>query len=216
MPKLILVTVGTSALGKLDEQEQKNLPKPFPKKGEKAYNELKSKLLDVLMINIERYFAGEETKKLSAEISSLLVMSKTERIGKIDSKDKIVLFASDTDDGILCAEANIEVIKSYIAPNIEIKKIEGLQVNDPDRFVKSGLVNLQRAINRYSHSPMDVYLNVTGGFKGVLPYVAPLAWENRMTIVYLFELSKDIIIIPPPSEHSFSGMQKETILGSIE
>jgi len=215
MPKIILVTVGTSSLGKLD----KPAPKPFPQKGGKAYGDVKSKLIDILGLNLKKYLNGDETSRinLSAEIASLLVMGKTEKIGKIESKDKIVLFASDTDDGYCCAEANREIIESSITPNVEIKKIEGLQVTDPDRFVELGLMNLQRAIHCYSNSPTDVYLNITGGFKGVLPYVAPLAWENRMDIVYLFELSQDIILISPPSKLSFSEMSEKTeVLGPPE
>lgn len=237
MPKLILVTVGTSAL--FEHSDWKNgsngnywekpedliarLEQEALNNQSTEYNHQKNQVLSALKSNLEYYYANNEQglNTLSAEVASLLAMEKAERkdpttgkvifkIGKIGSGDKIVLLHSDTVDGKLCAEVNEIVLKSNIAGrvicgNVEIKKIDGLQVDDPEKFLNPGLKNLETAIKSYSGGTQDYYLNVTGGFKGVLPYAALLAWDNLMTVVYLFERSTGIIVIPSSTIISFGG-----------
>ena len=48
------------------------------------------------------------------------------------------------------------------------------------------------------------YFNITGGFKGIIPFATILAFEKRILLMYLYETSNDLIIIDPPCDFSYS------------
>ena len=75
---------------------------------------------------------------LSAEIYSLVRMGLT-------SQDRVLLLASDTDDGEACARA-VEMYLDQYWPDAEVavKRIAGLQVDDPIAFRREGVVEYCR------------------------------------------------------------------------
>jgi len=215
MPKLILVTAGTSALEKYSKQEYstEDLADKLNQEGEKSdlYKNVKDDVLKNLKTNTKRYREGKDTgySKLSAEVASLLAMGKEPSIGAITKEDKIILLHSDTVDGKLCAEVNGEVICACICNNTIIKSLIGIRVQPRDKgedirqiFVNQGLNSLQtevknatEAFRREHGQDASCYFNITGGYKGVLPFTTVLALNFNLTLVYLYEKSERIIWI---------------------
>jgi len=169
------------------------------------YNHQKGQIINNLTQNLNRYYENDEKglATLSAEIASLLAMEKDTDIGKITDGDKmitdgdkIMLLYSDTRDGSLCAEANKKLMKNdKLNWDTEIFKIEGLQPKDAAKFVETGLNNLLKKIKELkdSHSNYQIFINITGGYKGAIPVLSRAAIDLKIPLVYFFENCNEII-----------------------
>lgn len=148
---------------------------------------------------------GESLKnKLSAEIHSLV------QIG-ITNHDRIILLASSTDDGYCCALAVEKYLKHYWNDiNTQTEKIKGIQVSDAELFRKTGVIEFVRYIikevNNYGAS--NTILNLTGGFKALVPYIVLLGMLKGVKCDYIFEQSTTLLELPPlPVEFSRSQFE---------
>ena len=130
--------------------------------------------------------------RASAESNSLFRMG-------LDRNDCVFLLHSDTPDGKTCAEAVKNLIKRKRGPkDVRISKIAGLQVADGHRFRRKGINSLFEELDRIYrlHQP-EIWLNVTGGYKSVVPYVTLFGQLYQLPVVYIFERSDSLITLPP-------------------
>jgi len=152
------------------------------------YNKLKNFLLKRVSFN----------EKSSAEIKSLISI----RENLEDIFLEIELIATDTILSPLCSE----ILKRLIEENISETKanfnnrniIEDLQVSDYKRY-KRGLINLLNRLNQFAENGKyfdNLALNITGGFKGVIPYLTIYGQVNNIPIFYIFEFTSSLIEIP--------------------
>lgn len=103
--------------------------------------------------------SDEDLKKLSAEIHSLARMGVT-------SADLVVLFASETIDGQVCARAVADYLERQgVRATVEV--IGGLQVHDAEKFARTGVVQYVKRVLHYvdHHGNGNCILNPTGGFR---------------------------------------------------
>lgn len=129
----------------------------------------------------------KELPRVSAEINSLLKMGLTEA-------DRVVLLATETIDGKLCAELVQRLLRNRnLCAAVEIKVIQGLQAQDGTRFRQEGLKNLMAYIARFEND--DVVFNPTGGFKSVVPYVTLAGMLFNRPVRYIHEYSDDLITL---------------------
>jgi hypothetical protein len=82
-----------------------------------------------------------------------------------------------------------------------LRRINGLQVDDPDRFRRDGIRNLFAAADDICRPFLDaavpgIVLNVTGGYKSVVPYLTLYGLINRLPVVYIFERSDRLLTLP--------------------
>jgi putative CRISPR-associated protein (TIGR02619 family) len=153
-----------------------------------------------------------EPDKLTAELASLYLFYKKERKQENDTeamstnlKEEIILLASDTDRGLYCACFLAEYLmqqepyKNQIG-KVHVERVIGLVGDDSDTFEKQGLDNLLNQTTKLiqeRQGERQLYLNVTGGYKGVLPYLVLLGLAfGKVDIFYLFELSDKIVWLP--------------------
>jgi putative CRISPR-associated protein (TIGR02619 family) len=159
---------------------------------------LQSQIADFLKQNGHNAKKQEDHKAICAEINVL------SRLG-VDSIDRITLLASDNAQGRVCAEMlKKTIIDAFdvVEPAVEIRRIEGLQVLDAKKLREHGLKNLVKTLLdylandeiRYSY---DIILNPTGGFKGVVPFIAIMGMLYGRRSVYLFEFAEELINLPP-------------------
>lgn len=130
-------------------------------------------------------------RKLSAETNSLQAFGA-------DDRDIVTLLVTDTDRGRTCAAELAKVISESFGCKATCTDIEGLQVGNAERFRRIGISRLYDAMTdlRRRH-PMETVLNVTGGFKSVVPYMTLYGMLNGLTVAYLFERSDQLIYLPP-------------------
>ncbi len=134
-------------------------------------------------------------RRASAETNSLVALEAAEG-------DSVFLLCTETEDGTICAEEAGALLDAQRHLNCQVQKIEGLQVADASRFRRVGAQNLFATLDRLCGesavgADADVVLNVTGGFKSVVPYVTLFGLLHRLPVVYLFERSKSLLRLPP-------------------
>ncbi|MEI6206083.1 MAG: putative CRISPR-associated protein [Desulfuromonadales bacterium] len=143
-------------------------------------------------IEIAKQFAMDAVRKksepefprVSAEVNSLIKMG-------LLLDDRVVLIATETIEGKLCAELVARVLREKkLCANVEVKIIEGLQAQDGRRFQQVGLKNLVGFILLFEHD--DVVFNPTGGFKSVVPYITLAGMLFNKPVKYIHEFSNDL------------------------
>jgi len=136
----------------------------------------------------------------SAEIKSLI------KIGdKKDLKEEelyVYLLATDTVLSYIAAELIQEWFSKYtknghiqIMPEIRI--VKGLQVIDAKEFEKEGIKNLYDICEcTIGGNFENAIINMTGGYKAILPYLTIFAQVNNIPLYYIFEETEELIYIP--------------------
>jgi putative CRISPR-associated protein (TIGR02619 family) len=116
--------------------------------------------------------------------------------------DEVLVLASDTLDGLAAAEAVVRVVAEMLGAKGRVRSIEGLQVSEANRFRQSGIRNLIEVVLREIGAARAggtdrVVFNVTGGFKGVMPYLTMLGMLNEIETIYVYDNSEVLIRLPP-------------------
>ncbi len=159
---------------------------------------------------------ARSNQEASAEIKSIL------KIQKVVQDDIIVrLIATDTVLSRLAAEIILELVDGLkvgqYTINVEFNPtkndvIKGLQVTDKKSFEKEGLVNLIDYL--YSFVTSENYiLNITGGYKALIPYLTIMGMIGNVPIYYIFEDTDELIRIPQaPLDINWSQFEKYAYL----
>lgn len=144
----------------------------------------------------------------SSEIKSILAIASANRTRNQEKPIEVHLLATDTIVSRLAAELLVKWFQEFKKDdNIEIKfnpsqdVIEDLQVNELGRF-KKGLTRLierfyQIAQNDlWAWSPSNLCINITGGYKAIIPYLTILGQVNQVNVCYIFEETNTLLNIP--------------------
>jgi putative CRISPR-associated protein (TIGR02619 family) len=148
---------------------------------------------------------SEREKRLysGAELASLtrLGQGNATPFAPLQSDDRVILLASDTASGIFCANLICEVLKTEIIglPRVEaeVKLVSGLQPEDAELFLAQGLPEAARLIFKHHQPGQQTLLVVTGGYKGLLPYLSPVAMHLKIPMLYLYEDTDEPVEIRP-------------------
>jgi len=194
--KKVITTVGTSVFDNYFNQNNNSSFQLYYNKLEnKSFSEWSDykEYIDKLKQGIKGWIKG--AKDASAEITSILKIREELQGEELD----VYLLATDT---ILSALA-AEIIKDYFEDKVNAyfnnqnDIISELQVKDKSSFIKKGLPNLINRINQISAGFWEnILFNITGGYKGVIPYLTIISTINRCEIKYIFEKSEELITIP--------------------
>ncbi len=133
---------------------------------------------------------------------------------EINNGDIVVFLHSETNEGIFCACClkkyleEKEPLKSKIS-EVKIIGIEGLQTKDTKKFEETAILKLSEILKKEIESghkkDYNVVLNITGGYKGTIPYLTLFGMlyqggedtkERKVSIKYLYEDSKEVITLP--------------------
>ncbi|TAE75281.1 MAG: hypothetical protein EAZ85_02855 [Bacteroidetes bacterium] len=206
MNKTIITTVGTSLITNF--LKIKNDPVS------KAYEDLQSiSFFELSKSDADDYFESAEKiqKPISnfsncAEISSILAIEKELKKDLKENEElhlTIHLLCTDTILSPLCAEVIARYLKEknytvnfHEQENVisEIKNsnfkssyiIRDLRVDDKEKFEKKGLKNLTEIIYDLSQKE-NVAFNITGGYKGLIPYMTIIAQITQSKTYYLYQ-----------------------------
>lgn len=206
--KKIITTVGTSLI--TNEQNQND---GFITNGDvkilegRRHNEsnkpeLKNRL-EKLSKKIEKNLKFQD-EYFSAETSSLFKI-----VEELKEPVDVYLLATDTILSPVCAEMikkwfviqqtkkerkNIEYINAihYEANSRYI--IKGLQVKNKDEFQREGLTNLYNRLHEIAENGLywgNCIINITGGYKALIPFVSIIAQINNIPVHYTFQEKHD-------------------------
>ena len=136
---------------------------------------------------------GEFLRRVSAETNSVAQLLGSDRDAEA------VLLHTDTEDGRICAELLAEIMEVDLGLVTRLQPVAGLQVRDEKTFRRQGIQNLFHHLDRLMDgvSPADAVLNVTGGFKSVVPYVTLFGLIRRIDVIYIHESAQALLHMPP-------------------
>ena len=186
--KIFICTAGTSIATNKNIDISSIENKPLS-----DYDNFKIPLL-ALRQQVEEVFSKlnllRELDQTSAEIKSLVKMG-------LEKGDHVFFLVSDTVDGMICAEINKEYLIQNWECEVSLEKISGLQSFDSKAFREKGLKNLLEKtiflLEKYSYQ--DVCLNITAGYKSIIPYLTLLGMLYDKPIKYIYEKSDEIITL---------------------
>ena len=188
MTKVVISTVGTSILSKEFWNENRELFN-----GENITEKVEKQLLEKAktMLAARRREIGRDIAKLSAEVNCL------DKI-KIEKGDQLHFLTTETLEGNICGKLVAIFCQDYFQAECTVKSIQGLQVKDAKYFTKVGLNNfVDEVLNiYYRYGGYNVLLNITGGFKAVVPYTTLIGLVFGIPIYYIFERSNQLIRLP--------------------
>jgi putative CRISPR-associated protein (TIGR02619 family) len=159
---------------------------------------------------------GAEADALSAELATL------KRMGA-GGEDTAVFLATDTDAGEQAAWVNAALAEErFGVADPEVERIAGLVLDDATRFRTVGIHRLIRAMEAHAGRGLEAgrepVLSVSGGIKPVVPYVAVYGMLRGIPITYIFEVTGELITLPPlPIGFDWATLAlAEPVLGEIE
>jgi hypothetical protein len=211
--RLILTTVGTSAVSrdKLDalylwskwQDVKRGLPEASANQHQQwveVEQESRAGILlfrDVYMSFLSGLDIDEEKGKpqngdvnvFSAEMTSLHMMN-------VSADDQVALLLSDSPEGVICGLLVQAYLNRLSIPAV-LKVITGLQVENFNEFYKGGLENFFKIINEFVERfpEKKSVLNVTGGFKSLIPFATYAAFAHDIELYLTFEEQPEPIVI---------------------
>ncbi len=143
----------------------------------------------------------------SAELASLK---------KIDPEEQaeIYLLCTETVTSYMCGRVLKRYLENFEKQKASVRWIKGLQVEDKKTFETTGLVELLNEIEKISLEDwQSVVINITGGYKAIIPFLTIVAQINQVPLYYLFddrELGKYPLIKMPqtPIDVNWSEFEK--------
>lgn len=134
-------------------------------------------------------------RRSSAELNSLLSIIQHQ---EFQDGHAFHFLATSTPDGALAARVLRDFCREYFNHSgVEVKVIAGLQVQDVQAFLKTGLPSLIEAIydivdGAKNYVPL---FNPTGGFKAVIPYFTLVGMLKGVEMAYLYEFSDELVTL---------------------
>jgi putative CRISPR-associated protein (TIGR02619 family) len=136
---------------------------------------------------------GSDTDRLAAELSTLSGLEAEE-------DDKLVLLATDTDDGERAADIVAHIAELRFGIQSKVVRIEGLVLDDANTFKREGLVRLVKrldeSLEQTRHEGREPVLGICGGIKSVTPYVVIYGMMRRVSLAYMFEFTNRLLTMP--------------------
>src|SRR5262249_18731068 len=140
--------------------------------------------------SMEDYLNRPESRRtnvFSAEVTSLYLLGREDLLGRskepLDERDRVVLFSSDTRDGLLAAHLCAGVLgQLFPVTPVSIERIQGL---DPRRFTEFFAKEVRQFSERIPQlrtefPELEPILNITGGFKGLIPILTSIAFSLQI------------------------------------
>ncbi|RAL22722.1 putative CRISPR-associated protein [Thermoflavimicrobium daqui] len=130
----------------------------------------------------------------SAETNSLNRMGVTKG-------DHLYFLVTDSMAGKLCGEVLSQIGQRRWGAKTYVQVLKGLQVKNAKKFQEEGIRSLVLAVRRicdsYRKSKHPIVLNMTGGYKAVVPYLTLLGLIEGIPVKYVYEEhGHDLIELP--------------------
>lgn len=165
------------------------------------------------------YESDEYNEDCCAEIKTLLEFYKKEkeRINK-DFEIEVLLIATDTASSTLAAKLikeNISNFNKNIRVINDVIVVKGLQTEDFGKFNNEGIDELfdrllkivketekinkenSKKRNNSNENEIKTIINISGGYKALIPYMTIFAQVYNIESIYIYEDSNSLITIPP-------------------
>ena len=152
--------------------------------------------------DLDNYLADAPPSAVSAENNALN--------RELQPGDRVVLFASDTDDGARCAQALARHLQRTGTEALPCRKRDGveeesfrvpdLRIDERGRFLRRGLRTYVRLLIQWikeeQNGGREVLVNATGGFKSQTSLAVLAGTILRLPVYYIFETGTENVLLP--------------------
>jgi putative CRISPR-associated protein (TIGR02619 family) len=218
---ILFITVGTSALtndvGRAPDDRDNGALKTeiqryfaAPQKDEQRWSRLRSDLIDAH----SRYWQADARYTndprhflyTSAELTSTVFLVRSLQAKEpANAPERLVLLSSDTPEGWLAAGVNESVLRELFSKlTVERRKVSGLDVRFRDTQTALNTVFDEYRLQANDH----VIINITGGFKGTIPFLTHFARTHAWELYFQHE-SQDSAVLLPFEKNGEPGEVKE-------
>lgn len=137
-----------------------------------------------------------QPRLLGAEVACLSALRAE---GAYAALRTTVLLHSDTAEGEAAALALRGLLSTRFGLIVDLRRIVGLQAENPSLLKVVGLRNLVRELARQveKHGPKTLVIDATGGFKAQVALAVVFGQAFGIPVVYRFERFSEIIEFPP-------------------
>lgn len=194
----------TTQFDNLDERmnEAKGKPESIPASEYK--NSRYQSDIDYIREVIRYLWLAEAQEKSCAELQTLYKIVEEEEAKEFE----VYLLATDTVLSVLACELikefllekepfNGKKLRCIFNNDIEATDttiVKGLQVNDAENFTNEGFNNLLQIIEKQT-SGNKALLNISGGYKGIIPFLTLFAQIKDIPLKYNYEKSDTVISV---------------------
>jgi putative CRISPR-associated protein (TIGR02619 family) len=199
--KKIITIVGTSLFTNLkleNDSDFKNLKETKSASDWDKTTVLKENREDLTRkAKAENGWKNKNNLKLSSEIKSIVSIAQELRQNKADEVIEIYFLSTDTVVSRLGAELLSEWFLFYQSDLVnsvifipDTHVIEGLQLDNQSAFIKKGFSNLLRAIRtivKNGNKSGETILNITSGYKAIVPFLTILGQLDTLPLKYIYE-----------------------------
>ncbi|MDP8320850.1 MAG: hypothetical protein RAO94_00720 [Candidatus Stygibacter australis] len=159
------------------------------------------------------------SKDISAELNSLEQMQRDNYIQINPESDLIYLLSTHSISCLIATEINRTLIQDklgFLESNISTKILEGIDVGDAKKFVKTGVDNTFAILNEIlltNKSIEKVIINITCGFKAMIPLITVFNeriigdFKKKCIICYLYENRESILSFQIDGEDIISATE---------
>ncbi len=214
MTKRIITTVGASLFNNYKNKDKVIKAYPMLVKDYES--------IDTQYRNIEEFESSErQNSKYTSDIDHILgiiedlwlpyakekASAEIETIYKIAEEEKqdldVVLLATDTVLSVLACELIKEWFDKHPSVNehkiscvfhINSFVVKGLQVKNAIRFENEGFHTLLEIIQKHTEKG-NTLLNISGGYKAIIPFVTLFAQLEEIPLKYMYEDSDELITV---------------------
>lgn len=218
MSALVLTTVGTTALTNTYINQVNATLQRWAKAKDETFrrdSKCEADLSEVLIKNAK--IPGVSRAAISAELASLDLILKRFQI-EPDDGSRFVFFCSETHKGMAAGRINALAFRRLYARctgclvedgkclHVDIKIIHGLDPQSATDFVKgvqrlySAIQNERRTFSPPAGRQRHFIFNITGAYKGIIPWATEACKRHRYTMAYLYENADSLILKQPDQE----------------
>ncbi|WP_373553993.1 hypothetical protein [Haliscomenobacter sp.] len=134
--------------------------------------------------NVKKLIISNE-KELKDSIQNNSVCAELASLAKIDPEGKaeIHLLCTETITSYMCGR----VLQMHLGKRAKLKWVKGLQVKNKKQFETIGLVELLNEMEKISQGDWgSISINMTGGYKAIIPFLTVVAQINQVPLYYIF------------------------------
>lgn len=207
MGKVIITTVGTSLLNNLIRKE--NIKNFGFKMSEDDAEDIANGLLEEEFFELPEYcktliLANDHNlRKVLFDKNYQLNLNASAEIKSIcriaaGGSATVYLLATDTFMSEYAAEQTRKHLHRKHGLNvINEGRVSKLKIDNPKEFEQSGFEKLIKKLEeiREKHKRDSVVLNISGGYKALIPFLTIYAQVNKLPIKYIYENSDEVITI---------------------
>lgn len=180
----IITTVGTSLITN--------------KSGRHDWLELDNEEFSLTLFEEGNYFFRSEIKpkeaKLDKDVENVNSCAELASLAKIDPEGKaeIHLLCTETMTSYMCGR----VLQKHLGKWAKLHYIADLRIDDPDKFETTGFLNLIEKVKEITEGDDNkTILNISGGYKILIPPMTLIAQLEKMSLHYLHEDTEKCIEI---------------------